>query len=282
MFTVEQLIARLLAYKCLRVLVARNHLCVLTPGYDLLHLHYTFLWASFIAVKWAPVSQITHRFLALLMTLVLLVLRVVWMANPCANMATNQTELARLFAASLRGLFEIISTRRFDLSVLMILTVQSQGIPNLVPLPQCVEDVAPELDFAQHFTVANTVEPFLGTRQGYTDAIGNVQKANLALQVAANQRQQDNVILFSLVLVNDVHFDPCELFCRHEVAQAVQLSGVSCEDSNLFWFVVLKNKIAAKSDYKISLMLVLMAFPILDLLFFVVVLHKEQIGTQAL
>lgn len=59
MSTLKHLLARLLAHKCLRVLVARNHLCVLTPGYDLLNLHWTFLWALSVAQKWALVSLIT-------------------------------------------------------------------------------------------------------------------------------------------------------------------------------------------------------------------------------
>lgn len=59
MSTHEYFLARLLAFKCLWVLVARNHLCVLTLGYDLLNLHWTFLWAFSVTLKWAPVSQIT-------------------------------------------------------------------------------------------------------------------------------------------------------------------------------------------------------------------------------
>lgn len=157
----------------------------------------------------------------------------------------------------------------------MILTAEGQSISNLVLLSQGVEDVAPQFDLSQHFTVANTVKPFLGTRQGYTDTVGNVQKANFTLSVAADQRQQDNVVLFSLVLVHNVHFDPCELVGRHEFAQTVELACVGCEDGNLLWFVVLKEKIAAKGNYKLCLMLVLMASSVFDLFFWVVVLHKE-------
>ncbi len=103
-------------------------------------------------------------------------------------MTTIQTELARLGAAPLGGLFEILSTKSFDLSIWMILTAQGQSIPNLVLLPQGVEDVAPQFDLAQHCAIANAVETFLGTRQGYTYAIGDVQKANFTLHVAADQR----------------------------------------------------------------------------------------------
>lgn len=61
-------------------------------------------------------------------------------------MATIQTELARLGAAPLRGLLEIISTICFYLSIWMILTAQGQSLPNLVLLPQSVEDIAPQFD----------------------------------------------------------------------------------------------------------------------------------------
>lgn len=57
--------------------------------------------------------------------------------------------------------------------------------------------------------------------------------------------------------------------------QTVQLACIGCEDGYLFRFVLLKEKIAAKSDNKHRLMLVLMAFSILNLLLWVVVLHKE-------
>ena len=130
-------------------------------------------------------------------------------------MATVQTELAGLSAAPLRGLFEIFSTRSFNLLIWMILTAQGQSLPSLVVLPQSVEDITPQFDVAQYCTVAHTVETFLSTRQGYTDTIGDVQEADFTLHVAADQRQQDNVILFSLVLVYYMHFNSRELAARH-------------------------------------------------------------------
>ena len=55
----------------------------------------------------------------------------------------------------------------------------------------------------------------------------------------------------------------------------MELASIGCKDGNLLWFVVLKEKIAAKCNYKHGLMLILMASPIFDLFFWVVVLHKE-------
>lgn len=163
MSTAEQLLARLLTCKCFWVLVTRYHLFVLTLGYDLLNFHWTFLWAFFITNKCASVSLITYNLLTLLVTLIPLVLWVVWMTDSRTNMAAFQTELARLGAASLRCLFEIFSRRCLYLSIWMILTAQSQSFPNLVLLPQGVEDFAPQFDLVQHQTVAYAVETFLGT-----------------------------------------------------------------------------------------------------------------------
>lgn len=212
-------------------------------------------------------SQVTQSLLALLDTLVLLMLWVIWVAGFCAHVATIQTELTGQSAASLWSLTEILSTRSCYLQVWVILTVQGQSLPNLVILPQCLEDISPQLDSAQHLTVAYTVQPFLGARQGYTDPIGDAQKANFSLCVAADQRQQDNVILFSLVFVYDMHFDPCEFTGRHKIAQTEELGGVGCEDGYFFWIIVLKEKIVAKGHYEHGLMKVLMAFPVFVLFF---------------
>lgn len=103
----------------------------------------------------------------------------------------------------------------------MILTAQGQSRTNLVLFSQTAEDVAPQFDLSQHCTVANAVKTFLCTRQGYTDPIGNVQKANFTLQVAADQRQQNNVILLPLVFVHYVNSDPLELTGWHTITQTV-------------------------------------------------------------
>lgn len=103
----------------------------------------------------------------------------------------------------------------------MILTGQGHGIADLALLSQLGQDVAPQFDFSQHFTVANAVETFLCTRQSYTDPVGNVQKADFAPQVTADQRQQNDVVLFSLVFVHDVNSDTSELIGWHKLAQTV-------------------------------------------------------------
>lgn len=79
-----------------------------------------------------------------------------------------------------------------------------------------------------------------------------------------------------------MHFDPCKLIGGHEIAQAEELTAVSGEDSNLFRFVVLHQKIATQSYYKHGFMFVLVTFPILDGFLKVAVLQKEKIGLDAL
>lgn len=145
-------------------------------------------------------------------------LRVVRVTNTCANVAAIQTEFARLSAPPLRGLFKIFSTGGCYLAIWMILTAQGQSFLDLVVSSQGAEDVAPQLDLLQHCTVTDTEKAFLGPGQGDTDAIWNVQKANFALRVAADQRQQNNIVLLALVLVHYVNLDPFELVGRHKLA----------------------------------------------------------------
>lgn len=167
------------------------------------------------------VSVVAQDFLAVLGTLVFLVLGVVGVANAGADVAAVQAELARQHAAALRSLLEVFCTRRFDVTVGVILTGQGQGIADLVLLPQLGQDVVPQFDLLQHFAVADAVETLLGTRQGNTDPVGDVQKAHFFLPVAADQRQQDNVVFFSLVFVHHVNSDPFEFTGWHKLAQAL-------------------------------------------------------------
>lgn len=280
--TVQQLLTRFLACKFIWVLVARNHLHVLTLGYHLLKHHLALFWAFSVAQDWTLVSQTTEDLLALLGTLVFLVLGVVRVANTCANMAASQTEFARLSAAPLGGLVELFSTGDADLAIWMILTAQGQSSPNLVLSSQGVEDVAPQFDLLQHFTVANTEQAFLGPGQSYADTIWDAQEPNFALGIAANQGQQNNIVLLSLVLVHYMNLDPTELFGGHELAQAVELARVGGEDGDLVRLVLLQEEILTKSNHKLGFMLVLMAFPIFDLLLSVLVFHKEDIRIKAL
>lgn len=172
MAALKQLLAGLLAQERLRVLVARDHLGVPAARYDLLNLHRA-LRALFEAQERALVSQIARDLLAVLATEVLLVLGVAGVAQPRADVATIQTELAALGAASLGRQLEVLGARRFHAPVWVVLAAQRQGISNLILFPQGLEDVPPEFDLAQHGAVGNTVKAFLGPRQGDTDAIGD-------------------------------------------------------------------------------------------------------------
>lgn len=174
MSTQAHLLAGLLAYKRLWVLVASNHLFVLTLWYCLINLNCALLWALFMAHKCASVPLITENLLALLATLVLLMLWVIRVADTGTNMAAIQTELAGLLAASLWGLFEIISAAGLNLSIWVVLTTQGQSLAHLALLSQGVEDLTPQFDLTQHDAVANAVEAFLSARQSYTDTIGDV------------------------------------------------------------------------------------------------------------
>lgn len=142
-------------------------------------------------------------------------------------------------AAPLGGLLKVFGTGGCDFPIGMIVTAQGQSIPDLVLFPQGVEDVAPQLDLFQHCAVTDTVKAFLGAGQGDANAIWNVQKPNFAFGVAADQRQQNNIVLLALVLVHHMNLDPCELVGGHEVAQTVELASIGGEDCDLVWLIVL-------------------------------------------
>lgn len=62
----------------------------------------------------------------------------------------------------------------------------------------------------------------------------------------------------------------------------MELASVGGEDCDLVWFIVLQEKIAAESNHKHGLVLVLMAFSVFDLLFSAGVLHKKHVCIEAL
>lgn len=110
MTTWEQFLTGLKASERARVLVAWDHLRVLTLRDDLFDAHRAFFWARLMAQTWALVSIVTQDLLTVLRTLVFLVLNVVGVANTGAHMAAVKAELARQQAAALGSLLEVFCT----------------------------------------------------------------------------------------------------------------------------------------------------------------------------
>lgn len=161
MSALESFLTGLSALKVRGVHVARDNLLVPTIWYDLLKPHRA-LWARCVTGQWALVSSITQYSLTILRTLVLLMQAVIRVADPSAHMATVQAELTRRQAPTFGGLSEVLSTGDLDLFFWVVLTAQTERFAHLFLLFQGAEDIAPQFDFAEYFTVSDAVEAFLG------------------------------------------------------------------------------------------------------------------------
>lgn len=162
MSTLEIFLTGQSACKLFGVHVARDHLLVPTIWYGLLKPHWA-LWARCVTDQWTLVSQITQYSLTIFCTLVLLMHGVIGVADPSAHMATVQAELTRHQAPTFGGLSEVFSTGNLDLFFWVVLTAQVECFAHLSLSFQGAKDIAPQLDFAQYFTVPDDVEAFLGT-----------------------------------------------------------------------------------------------------------------------
>lgn len=68
---------------------------------------------------------------------------------------------------------------------------------------QNVTDFIPQFALAlQVIHIANHEESLFGARQGDADAVLDAQESNVFFFVASDERQDDNVILFALEIVN--------------------------------------------------------------------------------
>lgn len=76
--------------------------------------------------------------------------------------------------------------------------------------------------------------------------------------------------------------DPGKCLAGHEFAQAEELPSVGREDGDLGRQVLLAQEVLAQLHYKMSLMLVLMTFTLLDLLLRKGVLYEEEVGGDPL
>lgn len=145
-----------------------------------------------------------------------------------------------------------------------------------------MEDVAPQRNRSQHLHVPDTIKSHLGTRECHANTVRNVQKTDPPLEVAANERQYDNVVLLPLIFVDHVDPDARKLTGGHEPSQTVELPGVSGKNSDLGGLVFLTQQIAAKGDHKASLVRVLVTPTIFDFLFKLTMIHKKEVRQDAL
>ena len=88
------------------------------------------------------------------------------------------------------------------------MTSQTELSTDFVIAAQSCVDVLPEgIGSQQRFHIAQDEHAVLGPRQSHTDAILNLEKTNHISNIIAHQRQNDNVVLVALVIVNCSHVD---------------------------------------------------------------------------
>jgi len=143
-------------------------------------------------------------------------------------------------ASALRNLAKVVSRPRLHYVVRMILTSQRQGLDQPIAGSQLFDDPVPQATGIGHLVhVADHVETFPGSRQSDADAIVRLQEPDLSLLVAADQRQQNDIALFALEIVDRRDTDPLEHGPRHEATQQKHLPGVHGENGDLRRFVAL-------------------------------------------
>ena len=96
------------------------------------------------------------------------------------------------------------------------------------------EQLAPENRLgAQLRKVPQAEQAMSRSGQRHTDAIVCAEKPNRSLDVAADQRQQDDVILLPLIVVNSAHSHTKKLIPWHPFLESIKLSSVCGEDRDL-------------------------------------------------
>ena len=115
----------------------------------------------------------------------------------------------------------------------MLLTLKPNSICNLSFFVDVAHNVLPQERLgAELFKVPDAVERMLCSGERDTDSVVNAEKANGSLPVAADQAQQNDVILLALVVVYGGDTDAAESVSWHPLLESDQLAGVSCEDGD--------------------------------------------------
>ena len=85
-----------------------------------------------------------------------------------------------------------------------------------------------------------------GSGECNTHSVVNTKEPDAALNIAPHQGQQDDVILFSLIVVYCCCTHSFKLQDWHLLPELKQLTRVCCQDGDLFWFILLFEKISAE------------------------------------
>lgn len=159
----------------------------------------------------------------------------------------------------------------------MVLAAQVQCLANLPVTPELLCDLAPQWDGREHRHVSNAEQALFRPRQSHTNTVRYTQETHLPFLIASNQGQYYYIILLSLVSIYNRQFNITKRFLIHNLFQAKELTVVCGKNCNLGRIIPLTDKVIAESLDKGGLVLVLVTSAFRDVLFKVLMFHKEDI-----
>ena len=136
--------------------------------------------------------------------------------------------------------------------------MEPNSICNLSFFVDVVHNVLPQERLgAELFKVTDAVERMLCSGERDTDSVVNAEKANGSLPVAANQTEQNDIILLALVVVYSGNADTAESVSWHPLLKRGQLAGVGCEDGDGGRGVALLQEIPTQLHQEVSFVIIL-------------------------
>ena len=124
-------------------------------------------------------------------------------ASASALVAASQPFVAVPVAPPIRGELKEVLRLADELRRLRVpRTLQLESWAEVIPIFENSNNIRPHLHRSGGVRVADDVHAVLGTRQEDIDPVRDVEESRLVLVVAADQRNDDDVCLFSLEVVN--------------------------------------------------------------------------------
>ena len=109
--------------------------------------------------------------------------------------------------------------------------------PDLIFGAEQVAQMGPQwTGLGQELHVAQDVESVTGARERHADTIGDAQKPNRFIGIVADEREDDDVVLFTLIVVDDRHGDALDIGTESLVAvsgELKQLGSVRRQDRDI-------------------------------------------------
>lgn len=248
--TRKNLEAWFLANEILHRNVTLDFLSVQTRQHLLVDEHLAFA-TRFTTLLRALVIVGAEHLQAALFALVFFVIWIPRMAFEMTRMSAFKSKSAVEHATTFGSFAEIFRHGGVNETGRVILAAERQGINHPLLLCQVFTDAVPEdASFCHQIHVSYDKQTHFCPRQRNADTIVRLEESDLSLLVAANERQQDDVILLSLVVVDWSNANSLELRFRHLLPQEEHLSGVGREDGDLLRPVTLFQEVSTQRRQK--------------------------------